>query len=96
MIICSKLLCLGGIKVEALKIILTILFVCVCIALSIVVMLQEGKTKGLGAISGESVQENTPHWRQIKGRSRESRLIKMTVILSVIFFVLALVLNRII
>lgn len=81
---------------EVVKIILAILFVIDCIALSVVVMMQEGKTRGLGAISGEGVQENTPHWKQIRGRSRESRLLRLTVLLSVIFFVLALVLNRLV
>ena len=36
----------------ALKIILTILFIIVCIALVVLVLMQEGKSAGLGAISG--------------------------------------------
>ena len=37
----------------ALKIVLTILFILVCIALVVLVLMQEGKSAGLGAISGE-------------------------------------------
>ncbi len=36
----------------ALKIILTILFIIICIALVVLVLMQEGKSAGLGAISG--------------------------------------------
>ena len=35
-----------------LKIILTIVFVLICIALTVIVLLQEGKSQGLGAIGG--------------------------------------------
>ena len=37
---------------EILKIVLTILFVIDCIVLTALVLLQEGKSAGLGAISG--------------------------------------------
>ena len=35
-----------------LKLILTIVFVVICVALTIIVLLQEGKSSGLGSISG--------------------------------------------
>lgn len=35
-----------------LKIILTIMFIIICIALVVLVLMQEGKSAGLGAISG--------------------------------------------
>ena len=35
------------------RIILTIVFVILCIAMTVIVLMQEGKTSGLGAISGE-------------------------------------------
>ena len=35
-----------------LKIILSVIFILICVALTVVVLLQEGKSAGLGAISG--------------------------------------------
>ena len=65
------------------RIILTIVFVILCIAM------QEGKTSGLGAISG--VAES--YWGKNKGRSMEGNLEKFTKIAAILIFVLALVLN---
>ena len=36
----------------ALRVILTLIFILVCIVLSAIVLMQEGKSAGLGAISG--------------------------------------------
>ena len=44
------------------RIILTIVFVILCIAMTVIVLMQEGKTSGLGAISG--VAES--YWEKIK------------------------------
>ena len=49
---------------EILKIVLTILFVIDCIALTIIVLLQEGKSAGLGTIAGGA----DTYWGQNKGR----------------------------
>ena len=35
-----------------LRIILTIIFVILCVAMTVIVLMQEGKSAGLGAISG--------------------------------------------
>lgn len=72
------------------RIFLTILFVLVCIALSVVVLLQEGKS-GLGSLAGGSNSET--FWGKNKGRSAEGNLAKITKILAVVFFLLALLLN---
>lgn len=69
--------------------ILLILFIIVSIALATIVLMQEGKSAGLGAISG--VAET--YWGKNKGRSMEGTLIKVTKILAALFFVLAIVLN---
>ena len=74
---------------DILKIILTIIFVIVCIALSAIILLQEGKSAGLGTISGAA----DTYWGQNKGRSMEGALVKSTKFLAVLFIVLALVLN---
>lgn len=73
----------------ALKIVLTIIFILVCIALVVLVLMQEGKSAGLGAISGAA----ETYWGRNKGRSMEGQLVKFTKILAVLFMVLAMVLN---
>ena len=68
---------------------LTILFIIVCILLTIVVLLQEGKSAGLGVVGGSS----DTYWGKNKGRSVEGALGKITRVLVIVFFVLALALN---
>ena len=72
-----------------LRVILTIIYVIDCIALAAIVLMQEGKSAGLGALAGSS----DTYWGQNKGRSMEGGLVKITKILSVVFFVLSLVLS---
>lgn len=78
---------IGGVMM--LNIALTVIFVIICIALTAVVLLQEGKSAGLGIISGAA----ETYWGKNKGRSMEGTLEKITKVLVVLFFVLALVLN---
>ena len=66
-----------------------ILFAIDCIALTAIVLMQEGKSAGLGAISGIA----DTYWGQNKGRSMEGKLVLFTKILGVAFFVLAAILN---
>ena len=72
-----------------LKLILTILFIIICIALTVIILLQEGKSAGLGAISG--VAET--YWSKNKGRSMEGMLVKITRVLVILFVVISAVLN---
>ena len=74
---------------EILKIVLTILFVIDGIALTIIVLLQEGKSAGLGSIAGGA----ETYWGQNKGRSMEGALVKSTKFVAILFIVLAVVLN---
>ena len=60
-----------------------------CIALVALVLMQEGKSAGLGAISGAAES----YWGKNKGRSMEATLVKLTKILAVVFIVLAAILN---
>ena len=76
----------------ALVIILSILFVVVCVASIIIVMMQKSKDPGLGAIGGMSGSTDT-YWGKNKGRSAEGNLVRITRILAIAFFVLAIVLN---
>lgn len=71
------------------KTFLTIVFVIVAIVLTIVVLMQEGKSAGLGAISGSS----DTYWGKNKGRSIEGKLELITKILAAAFFILAIVIN---
>ena len=74
---------------EILKIVLMIIFAIDCIALTALVLMQEGKSAGLGTIGGMA---NT-YWGQNKGRSMEGAMVKATRVLAVLFVVLAAVLN---
>ena len=70
--------------------ILLILYIIDCIALTVVVLMQEGKQAGLtGAISGAAES----YWGKNKGRSMEGGLVKATTVMGILFFVLAVVLN---
>ena len=75
---------------SALDYVFGVLFIIVCLALVVLVLLQEGKNQGLGAIQG--TVENT-YWGKNKGRSREGILKKITVVLSFAFVILGIVLN---
>lgn len=73
-----------------LRIIVTVLYVLICIALVAVVLFQESKSQGLsGSING--VAET--YWGKNKGRSMEGALEKGTKILALLFIVISVVLN---
>ena len=72
-----------------LKIILTVMFIIISIALTVIILMQEGKSAGLGAIAGAA----DTYWGKNKGRSMEGRLVTGTKILVVLFIVIAAVLN---
>lgn len=74
---------------EILKTILTVIFILISIALTVIILMQEGKTAGLGAIAGAA----DTFWSKNKGRSMEGMLVKATTILVALFIILAIVLN---
>ncbi len=74
---------------QIVKIIVMVVFILICVALTFLVLMQEGKQQGLGAIGGIA----DSYWGKNKGRSMEGVLIKVTTWLAVAFMVLALVLN---
>lgn len=66
---------------------LTVLLVITCISLIVVVLLQSGKSAGLsGAISGGAEQL----FGKQKARGLDLVLTRMTIVLSVLFFVLTI------
>ena len=71
-----------------LKTIATILYILICVALVFIVLMQEGKNSGLGALAGENT-----FWGQAKARSKEGRIVKLTYVLSTLFFVLSIALS---
>ena len=73
----------------ALKIVIQILFILICIALSALVLMQEGKSAGLGAISGAA----ETYWGKNKGRSMEGKLVKITKYLAIGFMLFSIILN---
>lgn len=77
---------------DILKIMVTVVYIIACIALVVVVLMQEGKSAGLtGAINGVA----DTYWGKNKGRSMEGTLVKATRILAAIFIILSVVLNLI-
>ena len=72
-----------------LKVLLVVVFVLICIALTVIVLLQEGKSQGLGSISGMA----DSYWGKNKARSMEGTLEKFTKFAAVAILLLALILN---
>jgi len=84
---------IGGVYmsvVDIIRIIIIGVFILICIALTVIVLMQEGKSAGLsGAINGVA----DTYWGKNKGRSIEGKLVKFTKFLAIGFVVLAAVLN---
>lgn len=71
------------------KTILEVLFIIICIALTAIILMQEGKSAGLGAIAGAA----DTYWGKNKGRSMEGMLVKLTRVMVVLFIVISAILN---
>jgi len=72
-----------------LKIIIQVIFILLCIVLTTLVLMQEGKSAGLGAIGGAA----ETYWGKNKARSMEGKMVKITKYLAVGFMVLTIILN---
>ena len=75
--------------VEIARTIVQIVFIILSIIMTVIVLMQEGKNNGLGALTGSS----DTYWSKNKGRSMEGALVKSTKFLAILFIVLAAVLN---
>jgi len=73
---------------STMKTIATIAYIIICIAIVIVVLMQEGKTSGLGAMTGAA----DSYWTKNKGRSSEGIKVKLTAICGTLFIILSIVL----
>lgn len=74
---------------SVLRVILTIVMIIISVIMTIIILMQEGKNQGLGAIAGTT----DTYWGKNKGRSMEGFLVKFTTGLVIAFFVLAIILN---
>ena len=72
-----------------LKTILTVAFIILSIVITVTILMQEGKSAGLGAISGAAES----YWGKNKGRSMEGKLEKITKWMAISFIVIAIILN---
>lgn len=80
----------GGVQMGILDIILSIIFLAVCIGLIVIILLQSSRNAGLsGSISGMS----ETYWGKNKANSMEGKLEKYTKILSAAFIFIAILLN---
>ncbi len=64
------------------RLILEILFMAMSVVMTVIVLMQEGTSYGLGSLGGASGES---YWGKNKGRSMEGVLVKVTRILLVIF-----------
>lgn len=75
---------------DVLKMVVQIIYILICIALTVIVLMQEGKSAGLsGALTGST----DTFWGKNKGRSAEGALDRATKILAILFILISLVLN---
>ena len=70
------------------KTIIEVLYIIVCVASIVIVLMQEGKDSGLGAVTGAA----DTYWSKNKGRSAEGNLVKVTYVLGALFIILSVVL----
>ena len=74
----------------ALRTELTIIYIIICVALVVIVPMQEGKSAGLsGSINGVA----DTYWGKNKGRSIEGALSKITAVLAILFIIVSVLLN---
>ena len=67
-----------------------VFYILVCVVLTVIVLMQEGKNAGLGgSIRGAA----ETYWGKNKARSMEGKLVILTRILVAVFIILSVVLN---
>ena len=71
------------------KTILTVIFILISLVLTVIILMQEGKSAGLGAIAGAA----DTYWGKNKGRSMEGVLVKVTRVCVILFLLIAVALN---
>lgn len=74
------------------KIVMTVIYVIAALAIIAVVLLQEGKSAGLGSIGGSASSNNNSYWDKNKKHSLEGKFDRWTKITAALFVILALAL----
>ena len=78
-------------KMSVIQVILSIIYVILGVAISIVILMQEGKSNGLGsAIGGISTDS---YWSKNRGRSMEGALEHFTRYGAIVFMIITIILN---
>ncbi len=75
---------------DAVRVIVKIVFMILSVVMTVVVLMQEGKGNGLSSLSGSNIDS---YWGKNKGRSMEGVLVKVTRVLLVIFLAGAAAMN---
>ncbi len=75
---------------DVIRIILSVIYVLLGVAISVVILMQEGKSNGLGGAIGGMADS---YWSKNKGRSMEGTLEHFTRYGAIIFMVITLILN---
>ena len=76
---------------SVIQVILSIIYVIIGVAISIVILMQEGKSNGLGsAIGGISTDS---YWSKNRGRSMEGALEHFTRYGAIVFMIITIILN---
>ena len=78
-------------RMSVIQIILSIIYVILGVAISVVILMQEGKSQGLGALGGIA----DSYWGKNKGRSMEGALEKFTKYGAIVFMVITILMNLI-
>lgn len=76
---------------EILKYILIIIYIIVCLALTIIAMMQSKDDGGMSAAMTGSSSNN--FYEKNKGRTREGKLKRYTIILGIVFAILTIILS---
>ena len=78
-------------QASVIQVILSIIYVILGVAISIVILMQEGKSNGLGsAIGGISTDS---YWSKNRGRSMEGALEHFTRYGAIVFMIITIILN---
>ena len=75
---------------SVIRVILTVIYILLGVAISIVILMQEGKSNGLGSAIGGMADS---YWSKNKGRSMEGALEHFTRYGAIVFMVITLILN---
>ncbi len=84
----------GGFEMNWITITLGVLLILVCILIVIVVCLQETKQNGLQGLGSGAGSDS--FFSRNKGKTLEAKLVKVTTVLGILFFVLVLAINLVI